>query len=74
MRYKNSIIKKSIYFCFTFLIISCAKKIENDVSVIDDLDPTVILISLDGFRWDYLTRAETPNLDILVEMVSPQSH
>ena len=67
MRYKISIIKKSIYFCFTFLIISCAKKIENDVSVIDDLDPTVILISLDGFRWDYLTRADTPNLDILVE-------
>ena len=60
-------IKKSIYFCFIVLIISCAKKIENDVSVIDDLDPTVILISLDGFRWDYLSKAETPNLDILVE-------
>ncbi len=31
------------------------------------LDPTVILISLDGFRWDFLGRAETPNLDRLVE-------
>ena len=60
-------IKKSIYFCFAVLILSCAKKIENEVSVIDDLGPTVILISLDGFRWDYLTRADTPNLDILVE-------
>jgi len=60
-------IKKSIYFCFIILIISCAKKIENDVSVINDLDPTVILISLDGFRWDYLSKTDTPNLDILVE-------
>ena len=67
-------IKKSIYFCFAVLILSCAKKIEKDVSVIDDLDPTVILISLDGFRWDYLSKADTPNLDIIVEMVSPQSH
>lgn len=60
-------IKKSIYFCFIILIISCAKKIENDVSVINDLDPTVILISIDGFRWDYLSKTDTPNLDILVE-------
>ena len=60
-------IKKSIYFCFAVLILSCAKKIENDVSVINDLGPTVILISLDGFRWDYLTKTDTPNLDILVE-------
>lgn len=60
-------LKKSIYFCFIILIISCAKKIENDVSVINDLGPTVILISLDGFRWDYLSKTDTPNLDILVE-------
>ena len=30
-----------------------------------ELEPTVILISLDGFRWDYLDIAETPNLDRL---------
>ena len=60
-------LKKSIYFCFIILIISCAKKIENDVSVINDLGPTVILISIDGFRWDYLSKTDTPNLDILVE-------
>ena len=28
--------------------------------------PTVILVSLDGFRWDYLGRAPTPNLDRLI--------
>ncbi len=27
--------------------------------------PTVILISIDGFRWDYIERTETPNLDRL---------
>ena len=27
---------------------------------------TVLLISLEGFRWDYLERADTPNLDRLV--------
>ena len=25
--------------------------------------PTVILISFDGFRWDYMAKVETPNLD-----------
>jgi predicted AlkP superfamily pyrophosphatase or phosphodiesterase len=28
-------------------------------------DPTVILVSLDGFRWDYRSLAETPHLDAL---------
>ena len=27
---------------------------------------TVILVSLDGFRWDFRERAESPNLDHLV--------
>src|SRR4030095_1048386 len=27
-----------------------------------DLQPTLILVSLDGFRWDYPTKAPTPNL------------
>jgi predicted AlkP superfamily pyrophosphatase or phosphodiesterase len=27
--------------------------------------PTVILVSFDGFRWDYPTKAPTPNLDTL---------
>lgn len=30
-----------------------------------DIDPTVILISFDGFRSDYPEKAETPNLDLL---------
>src|SRR3954470_10796464 len=31
-----------------------------------DLRPTVILISLDGFRWDYPSKAPTPNLNRLM--------
>ncbi|UCH10371.1 MAG: alkaline phosphatase family protein [Fidelibacterota bacterium] len=31
------------------------------------LPPTLILISLDGFRWDYFEKAETPNLDRLAD-------
>jgi predicted AlkP superfamily pyrophosphatase or phosphodiesterase len=33
----------------------------------DDLKPTVILISLDGFRWDYLDRHKPPVLSALVK-------
>jgi predicted AlkP superfamily pyrophosphatase or phosphodiesterase len=32
-----------------------------------DLQPTVILVSLDGFRWDYPSKAPTPNLRRLME-------
>ena len=29
--------------------------------------PTVILISFDGFRWDYMEKTETPNFDFIVK-------
>ena len=32
-----------------------------------DLQPTVILVSFDGFRWDYLSKASTPNLQALIK-------
>ncbi|MEE9168300.1 MAG: ectonucleotide pyrophosphatase/phosphodiesterase, partial [bacterium] len=31
-----------------------------------DFESGLILISLDGFRWDYMEKADTPNLDRLV--------
>ena len=31
-----------------------------------DLQPTVILISFDGFRWDYTSKAPTPHLRRLI--------
>ncbi|TDI92148.1 MAG: alkaline phosphatase family protein [Caldithrix sp.] len=43
------------YFCQSF---GC--------SVLKQDQPTIILISIDGFRWDYPEKAETPNLDFLI--------
>jgi alkaline phosphatase D len=34
----------------------------------DDKKPYVIMLSLDGFRWDYADKAPTPNLDKIVRM------
>lgn len=34
---------------------------------------SLILVSLDGFRWDYLDRAETPNLDRIATGVRAES-
>ncbi|MFB0515006.1 MAG: ectonucleotide pyrophosphatase/phosphodiesterase [Candidatus Neomarinimicrobiota bacterium] len=52
-------------FCWTclafalWLLIACGGR--------SHLEPTVLLISLDGFRWAYLEKADTPNLDHLVK-------
>lgn len=35
-------------------------------AAIDSLRPTVVLVSIDGFRWDYLDRGLTPTLTRLV--------
>ena len=55
--------KKFIIVLLLCIITSCAKEDSAD----NDFAPTVILISLDGFRWDYRNKADTPNLDILLE-------
>ena len=64
-------IRKITILFLLFIILSCVK----EDSVEYDLAPTVILISLDGFRWDYSSRVSTPNLDLLVENgVSSESY
>lgn len=42
----------------------CKKSDNGDSGPV--FQPTVILISFDGFRWDYMNRTSTPNLDYLV--------
>jgi predicted AlkP superfamily pyrophosphatase or phosphodiesterase len=43
-----------------FLLLAC------NVFAADHLQPTVILISIDGFRYDYFGKAPTPSLDSLI--------
>ncbi|NER23984.1 MAG: alkaline phosphatase family protein [Symploca sp. SIO1B1] len=66
-------IKASVYqyflFLFTvffvcFVIVGC--NVKANIQTITDIQPTVLLISFDGFRWDYLTKADIPNLDNLI--------
>ncbi|MGB3507993.1 MAG: ectonucleotide pyrophosphatase/phosphodiesterase [Microcoleaceae cyanobacterium] len=48
------------------LVSGCKSAEQVEVGQIkDDLKPTVILISLDGFRWDYFQKTDTPYLDYL---------
>ena len=59
---------KHIYFIIlsiNFFIISCAKNGKHD----NFKEPTtpLILISMDGFRWDYFDKTDTPNFDILIK-------
>ena len=41
---------------------ACSPQGEKISRPVNDLHPTVILISLDGFRWDYLDKFPTPTL------------
>jgi predicted AlkP superfamily pyrophosphatase or phosphodiesterase len=47
--------KKSILFFVLFTLVS--------VQIFAQAQPYVILISFDGFRWDYVNRGITPNID-----------
>lgn len=51
-----------ILFCFISSIISCNPDKDNysDKHTTDDY---LIVLSMDGFRWDYADRTETPNID-----------
>lgn len=56
--------KSTIYLLFLLLLISatsCAKK-NTGVQIESDDKPYVILVSLDGFRYDYVERFQPPNL------------
>jgi predicted AlkP superfamily pyrophosphatase or phosphodiesterase len=50
-------------FLFVLMLVLPAFAAER----INNLRPTVILVSLDGFRPDYLDRIETPNLQAILE-------
>mgnify|MGYP003300988268 FL=1 len=45
----------------------CSKKLKPVEEGLGKFENTLILISIDGFRWDYLSFANTPNLDEFVK-------
>ncbi len=71
--FRNEIFMTKTYrICiFLFVIVwsisACYHHTDKSSSRINDLKPTVILISLDGFRWDYLEKVELPNFQRLIK-------
>ena len=55
-----------MWFCLLFFL-SCDKSIksENPNNYVEPTTP-LILISVDGFRWDYFDKVETPNFDRII--------
>jgi predicted AlkP superfamily pyrophosphatase or phosphodiesterase len=49
------------------LAASCCAAQQPSATKITDLRPTVLLISIDGFRWDYLKHSSAPNLRRLIK-------
>jgi len=61
-------IRLSIFSVFLFLFTACAHNPSaTPAKPITDLKPTVLLVSFDGFRWDYLEKNPTPNLHKLIQ-------
>ena len=49
--------KKIIFILFVFILFP--------FSIYSQSQPYVILISFDGFRWDYANRGISPNIDVM---------
>ena len=55
---------KILILCF--ICLGCASSpLSQNINA--EIKPTVILISFDGFRWDYMEKTETPNLHRLAK-------
>lgn len=60
--------KKLLIIFQTFLLVcGCLTFVNGQVKPIKDLKPTVILLSLDGFRYDYLDKYQPPTLNQLAK-------
>jgi len=51
---------------FLLLHLAAAGCTSRDRAAGSDLEPTVILVSFDGWRWDYQSKAAAPNLQRLI--------
>lgn len=64
--------KKLLLLLLVFpILFSCEGIIENKVNSgvkVEEEDPYLIILSLDGFRWDYTKNANTPTFDSLAKI------
>lgn len=51
---------------FLLLHLAAAGCTSRDRAAANDLEPTVVLVSFDGWRWDYQSKAAAPNLQRLI--------
>lgn len=51
-----------LFLSVTFVFVRC------DRSLVETKKPTLVVLSLDGFRWDYPDKTNTPTLDSLAEV------
>lgn len=59
--------KQKTTMLFSFAVLCAFNLTVTAQAPIKDLKPTVILISLDGFRWDYLDKYSPPTLNALAK-------
>jgi predicted AlkP superfamily pyrophosphatase or phosphodiesterase len=64
MKKNARIISARLLVCI-FLLLAAVSSVLSQAKAITDLRPTVILVSLDGFRYDYLEKYHPPNLNRL---------
>jgi predicted AlkP superfamily pyrophosphatase or phosphodiesterase len=57
--------KVQIVSLLTVLLLGAASSIYGQPKPIRDLKPTIILVSLDGFRYDYLAKYKPEHLSFL---------
>ena len=65
---KKRVKRYLIYIGCAFTFSVCSKKLKPVEEGLEEFENTLILISIDGFRWDYLSFANTPNLDEFVTL------
>ena len=55
-----------VFTVFSILLLSACPSEEKSA----DAKTPLILISMDGFRWDYFDKTDTPNFDELIQLGS----
>ena len=60
---------KVLLTLFLLFIVSCSESMKSNSST-NYLEPStpLILISIDGFRWDYFDKTDTPNFDRIINL------